>query len=506
VLKIFNSLSGRKEPFVPLKPPRVGMYVCGVTVYDYCHVGHARCYVAFDLIGRWLRHRGYELHYVRNITDIDDKIIRRAAERGESTEALTRGFIRAMHEDFAALAIEPPDEEPRATAHLPAIIEMIERLLERGFAYTAPSGDVFYAVEKFAAYGQLSGKHLADLRAGARVEINEDKRDPLDFVLWKHAKPGEPAWPSPWGAGRPGWHIECSAMSTQLLGKQFDLHGGGMDLKFPHHENEIAQSCAASGGPFVNLWVHNGFVNVDDQKMSKSLGNFFTIREVLPYLRHPEVLRMLLLASHYRGPINYSPAQLQLADAALTRLYTALRGVPAQPATRGAAELFGAEAPADARDRAGAGAEAGAAQVAQFEAAMDDDFNTPEALAALQGLARELNAERARRLEAAEGAGSARVQALAAQLRRLGGLLGLLSIPSEEWFRLAPQRSLESATPAQGTELISEAQIEALIEARRAARAARDFAGADGIRAQLRAAGVELEDQPGGRTLWKRVT
>jgi len=497
VLKIFNSLSGRKEPFAPLNPPRVGMYVCGVTVYDYCHVGHARCYVAFDLIRRWLRHRGYELRYVRNITDIDDKIIRRAAERGESTEALTRGFIRAMHEDFAALAIEPPDEEPCATAHLPAIIAMIERLLERGFAYAAPGGDVFYAVEKFAAYGRLSGKKLADLRSGARVEINEDKRDPLDFVLWKQAKPGEPAWPSPWGEGRPGWHIECSAMSTQLLGNHFDLHGGGMDLKFPHHENEIAQSCAATGGPFVDLWVHNGFVNVDDQKMSKSLGNFFTIREVLPYLRHPEVLRTLLLASHYRGPINYSPAQLQLADAALTRLYTALRGVPPAPATPGGPELSGA---------AGAGAGAGAAQVAQFEAAMDDDFNTPEALAALQGLARELNAERARQLEGADSAGAARVRALAAQLRRLGGLLGLLSVPAEEWFRLAPQRSLESTTPAEGSELLSEAEIEALIEARRAARATRDFAGADRIRSQLRAAGVELEDQPAGRTLWKRVT
>jgi cysteinyl-tRNA synthetase len=487
VLKIFNSLSGRKEPFVPLNPPRVGMYVCGVTVYDYCHVGHARCYVAFDLMRRWLRHRGYQLRYVRNITDIDDKIIRRAAERGESTEALARTFIDAMHEDFAALAIEPPDDEPRATAHLPSIIAMIERLLERGFAYVAPHGDVFYAVEKFSAYGQLSGKRLDDLRAGARVEVNEDKRDPLDFVLWKQAKPGEPSWESPWGRGRPGWHIECSAMSTQLLGNHFDLHGGGMDLKFPHHENEIAQSCAATGAPFVKLWVHNGFVNVDEQKMSKSLGNFFTIREVLPYVRHPEVLRMLLLGSHYRGPINYSAIQLQQADAALTRLYTALRGLAeGHPAH---------SSPAQAPE-----------QVAQFEAAMDDDFNTPEALAALQGLARELNTERARQGERADQAGRARLQALAAQLRRLGGLLGLLSVAPEDWFRLAPQRSLESATPAEGSELLSEAQIEELIEARRAARVARDFAAADRVRAQLRDAGVELEDQPGGRTLWNRVT
>ncbi|HWG76855.1 MAG TPA: cysteine--tRNA ligase [Steroidobacteraceae bacterium] len=499
MLKIFNSLSGRKEPFAPLHPPRVGMYVCGVTVYDYCHVGHARCYVAFDLMRRWLRHRGYQLRYVRNITDIDDKIIRRAAERGESTEELTRTFIRAMHEDFAALAIEPPDEEPRATAHIAAIIAMIERLLERGFAYLAPHGDVFYAVEKFPAYGQLSGKHLEDLRAGARVEVNEDKRDPLDFVLWKQAKAGEPAWPSPWGAGRPGWHIECSAMSTQLLGDHFDLHGGGMDLKFPHHENEIAQSRAATGAEFVKVWVHNGFVNVDEQKMSKSLGNFFTIREVLPYVRHPEVLRMLLLGSHYRGPINYSPPQLQQADAALTRLYTALRGLTHVGPVRAAGAL----------DRDGEAVDAGAnasEQVAQFEAAMDDDFNTPEALAALQGLARELNTERARHGGGAEQTDDARVAMLAGQLRQLGGLLGLLSVAPEDWFRLAPQRSLESDTPAVASESFSEAQIEALIEARRAARAARDFAAADRIRAQLRAAGVELEDGAGGRTLWKRVT
>jgi cysteinyl-tRNA synthetase len=493
VLKIFNSLSGRKETFAPLHPPRVGMYVCGVTVYDYCHVGHARCYVAFDLIGRWLRHRGYELHYVRNITDIDDKIIRRAAERGESTEALTRTFIQAMHEDFAALAIEPPDEEPCATAHLPSIIAMIERLIERGAAYLAPQGDVFYAVESFPAYGRLSGKRLEDLRAGARVEVNESKRDPLDFVLWKQAKPGEPAWDSPWGRGRPGWHIECSAMSTQLLGNYFDLHGGGMDLKFPHHENEIAQSCAASGAGFVKLWVHNGFVNVDDQKMSKSLGNFFTIREVLPYLRHPEVLRAMLLGSHYRGPINYSPGQLQQADAALTRLYTALRGLS------DAAQAGREPSP-------GAAGEAAAVHRAQFEAALDDDFNTPEALAALQGLARELNVERARAGEGADAAGRARVLALAGELQRLGALLGLLSVEPDEWFRLAPLRSLLSDTPAEGSELLSEAAIEALIEARRAARARRDFAAADRIRRELREAGVELEDQPGGRTLWKRVT
>jgi cysteinyl-tRNA synthetase len=492
MLQIHNSLTGRKEPFTPLRAPHVGMYVCGVTVYDYCHVGHARCYIAFDLIRRWLRHRGYDVRYVRNITDIDDKIIRRAAERGESADALTRTYIQAMHEDFAALSIEPPDDEPRATEYLPPIIALIERLIERGFAYVGASGDVFYAVEKFAGYGCLSGKRLEDLRAGARVEVNESKRDPLDFVLWKQAKPGEPAWDSPWGKGRPGWHIECSAMSMQLLGEHFDLHGGGMDLKFPHHENEIAQSCAASGTRFVNLWMHNGFVNVDDQKMSKSLGNFFTIREVLPYLRHPEVLRALLLSSHYRGPINYSAPQLQQTDAALTRLYTALRGVPET---------------ADASTQKVASA-ALSAYRARFEAAMDDDFNTPEALAVLQGLARELNVERAAQGAGEQGAGqgarATRIPALAGELRSLAGLLGLLRVPAEEWFRLAPQRSLESAIPAEGSELLPEAQIEALIEARRAAREARDFAAADRVRQQLRAAGVELEDQPGGRTTWKR--
>ncbi|HLK70578.1 MAG TPA: cysteine--tRNA ligase, partial [Steroidobacteraceae bacterium] len=506
---IFNSLTARKEPFAPLQPPRVGMYVCGVTAYDYCHVGHARCYVAFDVVQRWLRHRGYQVRYVRNITDIDDKIIRRAAERGESTEAVTGRFVRAMHEDFAALGIQPPDEEPYATAHLPSIIAMIERLIELGYAYTDPrgQGDVFYAVEKFLAYGRLSGKRLEDLRAGARVEINDSKRDPLDFVLWKQAKPGEPAWDSPWGRGRPGWHIECSAMSTELLGDHFDLHGGGMDLKFPHHENEIAQSCAATGAAFANVWVHNGFVNVDEQKMSKSLGNFFTIREVLPYVRHPEVLRALLLASHYRGPINYSPAQLQQADAALTRLYTALRGLSDEPPRVNVGYGDG--------DGMGAGSAAADPRVyrSQFEAAMDDDFNTPEALAALQGLARELNAERARHAQGAQevqgaagSSASSRAAELAAELRTLAGLIGLLSVPAQEWFRLAPERSLEREPRADGAERITESEIEALIEARRTARGARDYAAADRIRAQLRAAGVELEDQPGGRVLWKRVT
>jgi cysteinyl-tRNA synthetase len=466
VLRIHNSLSGQKEPFHPIHAGRAGLYVCGVTVYDYCHVGHARCYVAFDVIRRWLRHRGYQVNYVRNITDIDDKIIRRAAERGEAIDALTGRFIAAMHEDFAALGIEPPDHEPRATGYIPEIIALIERLLARAFAYRADNGDVLYAVARFPGYGALSGKRLSDLRAGARVEIDEAKRDPLDFVLWKAAKAGEPAWDSPWGAGRPGWHIECSAMAMALLGVHFDLHGGGMDLEFPHHENEIAQSCAACDTRYVNLWLHNGFLNIDNEKMSKSLDNFFTVRDVLPRLRHPEVLRAFLLGSHYRGPINYSDGVLQQADASLTRLYTALRGLDAVPGAL----------PGEHR--------------ARFEAAMDDDFNTPEALAALQLLAHEVNAARA----AHE---LPRALALAGELLALAGVIGLLQVPAEQWFRLAAPEHGAPEGP-------DEAQIEALIEARLIARRARDFAEADRIRAELAQAGVVLEDQPGGRTLWRR--
>jgi cysteinyl-tRNA synthetase len=466
MLRIHNSLSGQKEIFRPIREGRAGMYVCGVTVYDYCHVGHARCYVVFDVIRRWLRHRGFSVTYVRNITDIDDKIIRRAAERGEPIDALTGRFIAAMHEDFAALGIEPPDHEPRATGYIAEIIALIDRLLERDFAYRAANGDVLYAVARFPGYGALSGKRLTDLRAGARVEIDEAKRDPLDFVLWKAAKPGEPAWDSPWGAGRPGWHIECSAMAMALLGPHFDLHGGGIDLKFPHHENEIAQSCAACDSRFVNLWMHNGFLNIDNEKMSKSLDNFFTVRDVLPRLRHPEVLRAFLLGSHYRGPISYSDGLLQQADAALTRLYTALRGL-------GAVAM-----------------EQPSAQRARFEAAMDDDFNTPEALTVLQLIARELNAARAAH-------DAPRALALGGELLYLAGLLGLLQVPVEQWFRLSAPEQGAGAIP-------DEAQIEVLIEARLAARRARDFAEADRIRAQLAQAGVLLEDQPGGRTLWKR--
>ena len=326
MLRIHNSLTGRKEPFAPLEPGHVRMYVCGMTVYDHIHVGHARSQIAFDVARRWLRASGYRVTYVRNITDIDDKILDRARERGEPYDALTARFIASMNADFDALGMEKPDHEPRATAYIPEIVAMIERLVTRGFAYAVPNGDVYYAVARFPDYGRLSGKKLADLRAGARVEVDEAKRDPLDFVLWKRAKPGEPAWDSPWGSGRPGWHIECSAMAVAILGPAFDIHGGGMDLKFPHHENEIAQSCAACDAPFAKVWMHNGFVRVDDEKMSKSLGNFFTVREVLPRLR-PEVLRAFLLSSHYRAPVNYTDDNLHQADAALQRLYLALRDV-----------------------------------------------------------------------------------------------------------------------------------------------------------------------------------
>jgi cysteinyl-tRNA synthetase len=467
VIRIHNSLTGSKETLVPIAPGELRMYVCGLTVYDFVHIGHARMLTVFDVVSRYLRHAGYRLTYVRNITDIDDKIIRRAAERGEPIEAFTARFIAAMHEDCARLGILPPDAEPRATQYVPQIIAMVQQLIERDFAYVASNGDVMYAVARFPAYGRLSGKRLADLRAGARIEVDEAKRDPLDFVLWKHAKPGEPAWQSPWGAGRPGWHIECSAMSTALLGTHFDLHGGGMDLKFPHHENEIAQSCAASGDSFVNTWLHNGFVNVDDEKMSKSLGNFFTLREVLPRLRHPEVLRYFFLSSHYRGPINYSPEQLEQADAALGRIYTALRELPEVPPQ-----------PSDF--------------TTGFTASMDDDFNTPEALAVLQTLTREVNSAR-------DQGEVARAAQLAAELKQLGGVLGLLEVQPEQWFRLS------AGSAGAGSAQLDDAAIGERIAARTAARRARNWAESDRIRDELAAAGVILEDKPGGVTTWRRT-
>ena len=476
MIRIHNSLTGEKQLLTPIVPGEVRMYVCGITVYDYLHIGHARMLIVFDVVARYLRWRGYQLTYVRNITDIDDKIIRRAAENGEPIEALTARFIAAMNEDCAQLGVARPDFEPRATAHLPHIIDMVGKLIERGYACVAANGDVMYAVAKFEGYGQLSGKRLSDLRAGARVEVDEAKRDPLDFVLWKHAKPGEPAWDSPWGRGRPGWHIECSAMSIALLGAHFDIHGGGIDLKFPHHENEIAQSCAATGERFAEIWMHNGFVNVDNEKMSKSLGNFFTVREVLPKLRHPEVLRYFVLSSHYRGPINYAPEQLEQADAALQRIYLALRGLP----EAAAAESHFTE---------------------QFRTVMDDDFNTPEALAVLQTLTREVNSAK----DAGDGR---RAATLGAELRALAQVLGLARVSAEQWLRQAKggARAMAQAalagSPAAG---LDDAEIERRIEARAAARAAKNWAESDRIRDELAALGVVLEDKPGGATVWRRA-
>jgi cysteinyl-tRNA synthetase len=478
MLKIRNSLTGDKEEFEPLRPGAVRMYVCGITVYDYIHIGHARMLMVFDLVQRHLRSRGFTVTYVRNITDIDDKIIERAARNGEPWTQLVERFTAAMHEDCARLGLQAPDLEPRATEFMPAIIAMTQTLIDKGYAYVASNGDVMYAVRKFADYGRLSGKKIDDLRAGARVQVDDAKLDPLDFVLWKSAKPGEPSWPSPWGAGRPGWHIECSAMSTALLGDYFDLHGGGMDLTFPHHENEIAQSCAACGTPFVKVWMHNGFVRIDDEKMSKSLGNFFTVRDVLKTLRDPEVLRLFLMSSHYRGPINYSAAQLAQADETLLGLYRALHGVASHPGAGGGGTDAAAARTAVIPD---------AAALAAFGAAMDDDFNTPDALAVLQGVARDLNGRKA----AGDSAGAARA---AATLRAMGAVLGLLQQDPGLYLK----RGL-------GTAALADGEVEALLEARRQARAVKNFAESDRIRDTLSAAGIVLEDKPGGATQWRRA-
>jgi len=454
MLRIYDSLARSKRDFVPIEPGRARMYVCGMTVYDYCHLGHARVLVVFDMVQRWLRASGFDVTYVRNITDIDDKIIRRAAENGEAIGALTQRFVVAMHEDAAALGVQQPDHEPRATHYVPPMLEMIGALERNGLAYRAPDGDVNFAVRRFPGYGRLSGKSLDELRAGERVEVGAGKQDPLDFVLWKHAKAGEPAWPSPYGDGRPGWHIECSAMSTRLLGNHFDIHGGGEDLQFPHHENEIAQSEGAHGPGFVNYWMHNGFVRVDDEKMSKSLGNFFTIREILARY-DAEVVRFFILRAHYRSPLNYSDAHLDEARSALARLYTALKGVP----------------------RAAAAIDWGAPQAARFRAAMDDDFNTPEAVAVLFELANEAN-----RTGSREAAGL---------LRALGAVLGLLDRDADAFLR---GELPEGWTPA---------RIEALIAARAEAKRVKNFAEADRIRKELAEAGIVLEDGPQGTT-WRR--
>jgi cysteinyl-tRNA synthetase len=462
MLRIHNSLTGLKQEFKPLVADEVRMYVCGMTNYDYIHVGHARMLTVFDLVQRYLRSLGFKVTYVRNVTDIDDKIIARAAEAGENWKDLADRFTLAMQEDCATLGLQQPDVEPRASEYVDAIIAMTQTLIDKGFAYVADDGDVLYSVRKFAAYGRLSGKRIDDLRAGARVKVDDAKQDPLDFVLWKHAKPGEPSWPSPWGLGRPGWHIECSAMSTSILGSYFDLHGGGEDLKFPHHENEIAQSCAACDSPFVNVWMHNGFVRVNEEKMSKSLGNFFTVREVLKHLRDPEVLRFFLLGSHYRGPINYSEAQLAQADETLLGLYRALKDTD----TSGSVD---------------------AAALRRLRDAMDDDFNTPEALAVMQGAARELNlAKAAKDVD--------KTAAAAATLRGLGAVLGVLQQNADAYLKKSV-----------GAQSLSDADIEELLASRRSARAAKNFAESDRIRGLLTAAGVLLEDKPGGTTEWRRA-
>jgi cysteinyl-tRNA synthetase len=473
MLKIYNTLTRCKQEFVPITPGKVRMYVCGMTVYDYCHLGHARVMVVFDVVRRWLRTLGYEVTYVRNITDIDDKIIKRAQENNEPIEALTERFIRAMREDNAALGVEPPDFEPRATEYVSDMVQMIKVLEDRGLAYRAENGDVNYAVRKFPGYGKLSGKSLDELRAGERVEVDAAKRDPLDFVLWKRAKEGEPYWESPWGRGRPGWHIECSVMSSVLLGRHFDIHGGGQDLQFPHHENEIAQSEGAYREPFVNYWMHNGFVRVDNEKMSKSLGNFFTVREVLARY-DPEVVRFFIIRAHYRSPLNYSDQHLEDARQGLTRLYTALKGVPAE------AGAIDWENPYAAR----------------FREAMNDDFNTPEAVAVLFELANEVNRMRS--------VGDARL------LKSLGGILGLLQRDPVEYLRgrwIAPVAgSIGPAeqTPTVAVDGLDEQTIDELIARRAAARRAKNFAEADRIRKELLDAGIVLEDRPDGTTEWRR--
>jgi cysteinyl-tRNA synthetase len=457
-LKIYNSLAREKQTFVPIEPGKVRMYVCGMTVYDYCHLGHARVMVVFDMVQRWLRAQGLDVTYVRNITDIDDKIIRRAMENNETIAQLTDRFITAMNEDAAALGVERPDHEPRATNYVPQMLNLIGLLERNGLAYKASDGDVNYSVRDFEGYGKLSGKSLDDLRAGERVDINSGKRDPLDFVLWKSSKESEPEsvkWNSPWGRGRPGWHIECSAMACELLGEQFDIHGGGQDLQFPHHENEIAQSEGAFRHPFVNYWMHNGFIRVDNEKMSKSLGNFFTIREVLQNF-DAEVVRFCILRAHYRSPLNYSDTHLADARGALTRLYTALKEVG--PDT-GAVDWTETHA-------------------VRFTEAMNDDFNTPAAIAVLFDLANEVNKTRS--------------AALARQLKELAAVIGLLERPAQEFLH-----------GGNGGDDVS--AVQARIEARAEAKRARNFAEADRIRAALLADGIVLEDKPGGVTEWRRA-
>lgn len=459
ILKIYNSLTNEKEVFKPLVPGRIGMYVCGITVYDYCHIGHARSLIIFDVIVRYLRTRGFLVKYVRNITDVDDKIIQRANENQESCDQLTERFIQAMHEDEAALGILPPDVEPRATGHIADIIRLIQELINADIAYIAENKDVCFSVRKFKDYGKLSRRDIEKLISGARVSVGENKQDPLDFVLWKISKPGEPTWDSPWGAGRPGWHIECSAMSTEILGQPFDIHGGGMDLKFPHHENEIAQSEAAAQKTFANIWMHAGLLLVNKEKMSKSLGNFFTIREVLAE-HHPEIIRYFMISAHYRSPVNYSVETLAQVRSSLERLYTAIRGLP---------EIEGARA---------------LPYEDAFQAAMDDDFNTPVALAVLFDMAHDINRfkEQGQINEAA---------ILGSVLKRLAQIFHILRENPEEFLRGEVSEDDSS-------------KIEALIEERKTSRANKNFARADEIRQELLSMGIVIEDTASGTT-WRRA-
>ncbi|KJG07568.1 cysteinyl-tRNA synthetase [Photobacterium angustum] len=459
MLKIYNSLTRQKEAFTPIQPGKVGMYVCGVTIYDLCHIGHGRTFVSFDVVSRYLRYSGYDLTFVRNITDIDDKIIKRAAENGESCDSLTERLIGEMHADFDALGMKRPDVEPRATQFIAEIIALCERLIERGFAYVASNGDVMFEVSKYEDYGRLSKQDLDQLQAGARVDIDMAKRSPLDFVLWKMSKPGEPTWESPWGPGRPGWHIECSAMNSAILGDHFDIHGGGSDLQFPHHENEIAQSCCAHDTQYVNTWMHSGMVMVDREKMSKSLGNFFTIRDVLNHY-DPETVRYFLMSGHYRSQLNYSEENLKQARSALERLYTSLRGLDTSVEAAGGEEF-----------------------IARFKEAMDDDFNTPEAYSVLFDMAREIN-----RLKTDD---VATASALGARMRELADVLGLLSQEPEAFLQ------------GGAGEDDNVAEIEALIQQRLDARAAKDWAAADEARDKLLAMGIILEDGAQGTT-WRR--
>ncbi len=461
MLQIYNSLSRQKELFTPREPGKVGMYVCGITVYDYCHIGHARMFIVFDVLYRHLQALGLDVTYVRNVTDVDDKIIARAAQNNEPVDVLTDRFIDAMIEDETALNVLRPTHEPRATAAIDQMVALIDVLIEKGMAYAADNGDVYYSVSKFAGYGKLSGRKLEDMRAGERVAVDHHKHDPMDFVLWKSVKPGEPSWPSPWGEGRPGWHIECSAMAKSLLGEQFDIHGGGMDLQFPHHENERAQSEAAHDKTFANYWMHNGFVRVDEEKMSKSLDNFFTVREVLKEYTGEE-LRFFIVNSHYRSALNYSTAQLDAARAALQRLYTSLRGT---------------------LNNANAGIEQ--SYVDRFNESMNDDLNTAEAFAVLFDLAGEIN-----KLDSPE---SAQATKLANTLRALGDRLGLLQADPEAALQGAPAKSGD----------LSSSDIDALIAERNTARAEKNWQRSDDIRDQLAQAGITLEDA-GGKTTWRR--